>query len=164
MRMSAPRIVERPEQPYVAVRRRVSIPFGDSVPGVMDALFDAMKKQGFEADGPVFFKYNFINMPELELDFAVPVTRSVSAGDALVSGSLPAGRYAELTALGHYDQLIEANAALIEWARDNGIRFDVSETAEGDWFAGRMEIYLNSPEEEPDPDQWETIVAIKLAD
>lgn len=164
MQIGEPRIVERPEQPYVAVRRRVSVPFDDVIPQIMDTLFDSLKGKGLEAVGPVFFKHNFINMPELELDFAVPVSSPAPVAGELVSGSLPAGRYAELTALGHYDRLIEANGALIDWARANGIRFDVEETPEGDWFAGRMEIYLNSPEEEPDPDKWETIVSIKLAD
>lgn len=164
MQIGEPRLVDRPEQHYVGVRRRVTMPFDDVVPVAMDKLFDEMKARGIEAVGPVFFKYNFINMPELELDFAAPVAGSVSPGANLVLGTLPAGRYAELTALGHYDRLIEANAALIDWARNNGIPFDVDETPEGDWFAGRMEIYLNSPEEEPNSDKWETIVSIRLRD
>jgi effector-binding domain-containing protein len=164
MKIGEPRIVERAAQPYVAVRRRVTMPFDDIVPQVLEALFGAMKAQGIEPDGPVIFKHNFINMPELEMDFGVPVATPATVRDGLVSGTLPAGRYAELTALGHYDGLIEANGALIDWARDSGLAFDVRETHEGDYFTARMEIYLNDPNEEPDPDKWETVISIKLRD
>lgn len=164
MKIGEPRIAERAAQPYVAVRRRVTIPFDDIVPQVLEALFGAMKAQGIEPDGPVIFKHNFINMPDLEMDFGVPVAVPATVRGGLVSGMLPAGRYAELTALGHYDDLIEANGALIDWARNSGLAFDVREAPEGDYFTARMEIYLNDPNEEPDPDKWETVVSIKLRD
>ncbi|MBN9311234.1 GyrI-like domain-containing protein [Devosia sp.] len=162
--LTGPRVVERKAQPYVAVRRAVTIPFGDVIPAAMEALFAAVNAQQLQPSGPVFFKYNFINMPDLEIDFGVPLAASVPAPDGLVAGIVPAGRYVEATHLGHYDKLMDATAAVIDWARSRGIRWDAIETPEGDSFVARLETYPNGPDDEPDPDRWETIIAIKIRD
>ncbi|MDC9824802.1 GyrI-like domain-containing protein [Devosia sp. ZB163] len=160
--LTQPRIIERQAQPYAAVRTSLTIPFGEAIPGALGKLFQTLESKGIEPRGPVFFKYNFINMPELEIDFSVPVATNGPIGGGVVTGVLPAGRYAEVTYTGHYDGLIDANAALIGWARDNGIRWDAIETPEGDTFVARLETYLNGPDDEPDPGKWETIVQIKI--
>ena len=159
-----PKIVERAATPYVAVRRAVTIPFGEVIPGIMEKLFAEVNKKRLQPDGPVFFKYNFINMPELEIDFGVPLARQVEAAGELVAGVLPAGRYVQLIHFGHYDRLIDATGFLIRWAREQGIRWDAIETPEGDTFVSRLETYPNGPHDEPDPDKWETIIEVKLRD
>lgn len=160
--LTLPRIVERPAQPYVAIRQRVTIPFGEVIGPIMGQLFGSLNAQAIQATGPVFFKHNIVAMPDLDMDFGVPVAAAVVASAPLVSGVLPAGRYAEVTYWGHYDNLIEVNAILIGWARQTGLVWDVTEGPDGDHFAARMEIYPNGPDDEPDPNKWETTVAIKL--
>lgn len=162
--LTLPKIIERTAQPYVAIREAVSIPFDDVIPGVMDALFADIKTHGIQSAGPVFFKYNIVKMPELEIEFGVPVAAPVAAAGRLVSGVLPAGRYAEVTYWGHYNNLMDVNAVLIGWARQVGLEWDAVAAADGDHFAGRMEIYPNGPDDEPNPDKWETTVTIKLKD
>ncbi|WP_055049028.1 GyrI-like domain-containing protein [Devosia sp. A16] len=162
--LTLPVIVERAEQPYVAIRRRVTIPFGEAIGPIMGQLFGAIDSQSIQASGPVFFKYNIVAMPELEIEFAVPTATKLPVASPLLSGVLPAGRYAQLTYWGHYDNLIEANAVLIGWARHKGIAWDATEAPDGDHFAARVEIYPNGPDDEPDPDKWETTVAIKVRD
>ncbi|WP_374624642.1 GyrI-like domain-containing protein [Devosia sp.] len=162
--LTLPRTTERAAQPFVAVRRTVRIPFDADIAPAMAELFDVLRQKGIEPSGPVFFKYNIIRMPELEIDFAVPVAASVIDAGSLVSGILPPGRYAELTYWGHYDNLMDANAVLIGWAKEKGIAWDAHEAADGDHFACRMEIYPNGPDDEPDPAKWETTVAIKVKD
>jgi catechol 2,3-dioxygenase-like lactoylglutathione lyase family enzyme len=101
---------------------------------------------------------------QLEIAFGVPTADAV-AGDARVhAGRLPAGRYASLVHRGHYDGLYNANAVLIGWAKERGISFDVEETPAGDRFGCRLEIYRTDPRAEPDPANWETEVAIRIAD
>ena len=162
--LTEPIVVERPAQHYVAVRRAVTIPFGEIVPTVMDQLFGAVNAQQLQPSGPVFFKYNFINMPDLEIDFGVPLAASAAAPEGLVAGIVPAGRYVQANHFGHYDKLIDATAAVIDWARSRGLRWDAIETSEGDSFVARLETYPNGPNDEPDPDKWETIIAIKIRD
>lgn len=162
--LTLPRIVERAAQPYVAIRQRVTIPFGEAIGPIMGQLFGSIEQQSIQATGPVFFKHNIVAMPDLEMDFGVPVAAAVTATAPLVSGVLPAGRYAELTYWGHYDNLMDVNAVLIGWAKQTGLAWDVTEGPDGDHFASRLEIYPNGPDDEPDPDRWETTVTIKLKD
>lgn len=162
--LTLPGIVERSAQPYVAIRQRVRIPFGEVVGPVMGELFGAINAKGSQPVGPVFFKYNIVAMPDLEMDFGVPVAAPIVAEGRLVSGTLPAGRYAELTYWGHYDNLTDVNGVLIGWARQRGIVLDATEAPDGEHFAARLEIYHNGPDEEPDPDKWKTTLIIKIKD
>ena len=65
---------------------------------------------------------------------------------------------------GHYDGLVDANAALQAWAGERGLAFDQREGLDGEAFGGRIESYLTDPQQEPDPAKWETEIAYRLAD
>ena len=163
--LSLPKIVERQAQPYVALRRTVKIPFGDAVDATMPKLWKWIGDHHVEPVGPPFFKYNIIDMANgLEIEFGAPTAKLLSADDEIVSGTLPAGRYATLTYHGHYDGLMEATGVLIDWAGEHGRKFDMQPTPKGDKFACRLEIYPNDPREVPEPENWETILAFKLAE
>lgn len=161
--LTLPRIVDRPAQPYLAIRERVTMPFGETVGKVLPELFGTLAARGIAPTGPLFFKYNVVAMPDLEIEFGVPVAAPSVDEGRLVAGVLPAGRYAELTYRGHYDNLIDANAALISWAQQRGHSWDSTIEADGEHFAARLEIYTTDPDQVPDPENWETIVAIKVA-
>ncbi len=79
-----------------------------------------------------------------------------------MSGVLPAGRYAEITYFGPYDELVTVNGVLIGWAWQAGLVLDAQEDADGERFASRLEVYHSGPEDEPDPQKWQTTVTIKL--
>lgn len=164
MKIGEPAVVEREAQPYVAVLRAVTIPFDKDVDTAMATLFRNVEVQKIQAVGPVIFKHNIVKMPELEMEFGIITAGPVRADGELISGTLPAGRYAQLTYLGPYDHLIEANGALIDWSRAHGLAFDSFEAADGEHFASRVEFYPNGPDDEPDPEKLETVVAIKLRD
>lgn len=59
---------------------------------------------------------------------------------------------------------MDVNAVLIGGAKEKGLRWDAVESAAGDRFASRLEVYRTDLQKEPDPGKWETEVAIKLAD
>ena len=163
--LTLPKLVTREAQPYVGMRRTVTIPFGNVVEATMPKLFQWVGQHSVEPVGPPLFKYNVIDMERgIELEFAVPTARLLTADDEVVVGTLPAGRYATLTLHGHYDKLMEATAALIGWARERGISWDSQMTAQGERFAGRFEVYPNDPREVPNPDDWETEIWIKTKD
>lgn len=162
--LTLPKVTDRKATPYVAVKAVVNLPFDDHIPGIMEKLFGYMKENHLEETGPVFFKHNIVAMPTIEMEFGVPVNRAQGSQDDIVSGVLPAGRYAEITYYGPYDDLVTVNGVLIGWARQAGLIFDAQEVANGEWFASRLEVYHNSPEEEPDPQKWQTTVTIKLKD
>jgi len=166
--LTLPVIIERPPQPYVAVR--ASVPMNDMVPSIDRAfttLYAWLGRNGIEPAGAAFFKYNLIDMAGLmEIEFAAPVGGAVEVegDDPVVSGTLPSGRYAQVTWTGPYAPLMDVNAVLIGWAKEKGLRWDMDETAAGNRFAARVEIYENNPREVADPNDLITTVAIRLAD
>lgn len=164
MKIGEPSIVERAAQPYVALRRQVSIPFGSVATKTMKQLQKAIKAQGIQGTGAAIFKYNIVKMPELEIEFGFEVEAPATVTGELLSGTLPAGRYAQLVFLGPYRHLYKVNGALIDWSREQGLVFDSAAAPDGEHFVSRVELYPNGPADEPDPEKLQTVVAIKLKD
>ena len=160
--LTLPKIEMREAKPYVAIRRRVTIPFGDVPAQVFGKVETYLAAKGQSGFGPAIFKYNLIDMPRLEIDFGFLTQGRVEGNDEFVSAELPAGRYATTTYTGHFDNLMEVNAVLIGWAAHKGIEWDSQPTAAGEAFVSRVEFYIDGPE--GDPSTWRTEVAIKLRD
>ena len=164
--LTLPKIVERGEQPYVGILARVTMrDIGPTAQTLLPEVYGWLARRGIAAAGPPFFRYNVIDMArELEIEFGVP-TREAVAGDGRVeAGRLPAGRYASLVFRGPYEELYDANSILIGWARERGIGWDSEQTAAGERFGCRLEIYRTDPREEPDQSKQETEVAIRIAE
>lgn len=163
--LSDPAIVERDAQPYLAIRKIVKIPFGTVASKTLTDLRRRLKKRGIVPTDAPFFRYNIIDMPTaLEIDFGSPTERQEEGDDLLVSGVLPAGRYATLTHTGHYKDLMAANGALLDWIKAQGLRLDSHSSPAGDVFGCRLEIYPTDPKVEKDKSKWVTELAFKLAD
>jgi len=127
-------------------------------------VFGWLGARGVDPAGPPFFKYNVIDMAgELEVEGGVPIAQVVEGDSQVVSGVLPAGRYATLTHVGHPDGLIGATKALMDWAAEQGMTWDMSPTEAGERWGCRLESYLTDPSEEPDMNKWETQLAFRLA-
>lgn len=160
---SAPEIVTRAEQPYVAVRARVTMTEIAAFARRLGEVFGWLDGHGLVPAGPPFFKYNVIDMArELEMEAGVPVAAAVTGDDRVVAGVLPAGRYATLTHVGHPSELMAATKALLDWAAEQGLTWDVTPGADGDRWACRLESYLTDPSQEPDMSKWVTQLAYKL--
>lgn len=164
MQIGTPTVVEYAARPYVALRRQVVMPIGKDATATMDQLVREIEAQGVQGTGAAIFKYNIVKMPELEMEFGFETRMAQTTTGEMMSGILPAGRYAELIFVGPYRYLTKVNGALIDWSHQNGLAFDMHPDADGDHFASRVEFYPNRPQVEPDPDKLKTIVAIKLKD
>ena len=165
--MSAtPEIVTRAEQPYAAIRTRVPMAELGAFAACIGEVFAWLGARGVAPAGAPFFKYNAIDMMrELEVEAGVPVAAAVDGDADVLSGVLPAGRYATVTHVGHPDKLVEATKALLDWAAGLGLKWDVSAGDDGEERWGcRLEFYLTDPSEEPDMNKWETQLAFRLAD
>ena len=163
--ITSPKIVERGEQPYVAVKSVVSMKEIGAVAGkFLGEIFGWVAGHELAPAGAPFFKYNVVDMERgLEIEFGIPTASPAKGDDRALAGVLPAGRYASLVHRGPYEQLIDANAALQDWIKEQGLKMDVKESPAGDRFGCRLEIYLTDPAVEKDPQKLETEVAIKLA-
>src|SRR2546429_9939364 len=91
---SAPEIVTRPEQPYVAIRTQVTMEdLGMVVPPLNQEVFAWLGKRGTPPAGAPFWKYNVIDMAgELPLEAGPP--GPAAPGGAARGGArgLPGGR------------------------------------------------------------------------
>ena len=128
-------------------------------------LFGWLADNGITPTGAPFFNYRRIDMANtLEVEAGVPVDRTAEGTDRVRFGQLPTGRYLTATHTGPYGGLYKATGKLIGWASERGLKWDVSEQADGDHFACRLEIYETDPRQEPDSSKWITRLVFKLAE
>jgi effector-binding domain-containing protein len=157
-----PKIDQRSEQAYLGIRTRTPM---DGLPTVIPRLigevFGFLGQQGIEPVGAPFIRYHVINMQSnLDVEIGVPTAQPAPGNGHIKAGSLPAGRYASLVHVGPYPELLQANAALLEWGKEHGVRWDQFDDPNGDAFVARYESYLSEPHEKPE----RTEIAIKLRD
>jgi effector-binding domain-containing protein len=162
--ISEPRVGERAEQHYVGIRTQVPhTRFPEIIPQYHSELFAWLGAQGVAPAGAPFMRYYVIDMAgNMDVELGVPVADAMPGEGRIAPGTIPAGRYASLVYTGLNG--MPGNAALIGWAENNNIQWDRWDDPNGDAFRARVEYYLTEPAEEPDQDNWETEVAIKLAD
>jgi effector-binding domain-containing protein len=154
-----PEIVELAERPYVALRGTVQM---SEISAFADRLHDVIgwlaAREIAPNDAP-FFRYEVVDMENgLLMEIGFPVD-DVHAGEGeIVSGVLPAGRYATTTFHGHPDGLVGATGDLLDWGAAEGVEWD----ADGDKWVSRLEIYLSDPREVPNMADWDTELQFKL--
>ena len=171
MPTSDPAIETRAEQPYVGIKRAVTMQTVGHGADRIPAVFEWLAQRGIEPAGAPFLKFDVIDMEgELVIQAGVPIAAPVAAGaegegdDEVFCSVLPAGRYATATHLGAFDELIDATRALLEWAAASGLVWDSIETDAGTSWGCRLEIYHTNPALEPDPAKYRTQLAFRLAD
>jgi effector-binding domain-containing protein len=166
---STPQIIERPSQPYVAVREAVAMTTLSRVADHIPELFGWLARRGRTPSGAPFFRYLTIDMErELEVEAGVPVAApldlAAEAGGAVTAETLPGGRFVRAFFVGHPDGLENATAELLQWAETQGLRWDMSNSPVGERWGCRLEIYHTDPVEEPHMNAWRTELAFRLAD
>lgn len=159
-------VVTHDPQRYAAVA--VTVPMSDlgtTVPPLGQELFSWLTARQVAPGGPLFWKYDLIAMPErLDLEVGIAVADPVEGDEHVRTGELPAGSYLETIHIGHPDGLEQATADLLAYAETNGMRFDRTDSPDGERWLARLEYYLTDPAEQPDLDAWETRLSFKLAD
>jgi effector-binding domain-containing protein len=159
-----PAIAQRAGQPYVAIRKSVTMETMQEIVDSLPAVFGWLGAHRIEPAGAPFFKYNVIDMARrLEVEAGVPVAAVPATDGTVIAGVLPAGRYVTATHVGHPDRLIDSTAEVLAWANAQGLTWDMVETPEGDRWGCRLELYHTDPAEEPDLNKWATELAFRLA-
>ncbi|WP_433160989.1 hypothetical protein [Kribbella sp. CA-247076] len=152
--LEPPRVVERPQQDYLGIR--VVTPFRGMLSKRNELLTELdtwLTKQGIDDVGPFFLRLHVIDMSgPMDLEVGVVTQGRLDGDDRVRPDVLPAGAYATLTYRNHS---LRANRALIDWAEENGVRFDRYDVPEGDKFACRYEAFRTDPRTEPRKTKWE---------
>ena len=161
-----PRVDERAAQPYAGIAASVTMQeIGEKLPPLVPEVFEWLGAHGIEPAGAPFFRFDVIDMDgALQMQVGVPVASPVTGDGRVQAGILPAGRYATLTHVGDPSELMQVTTGLLEWAAGQGLKWDMSETAAGDRWGCRLEIYETDPRAEPDPAKWSTTLAFRLAE
>lgn len=160
-----PTVVELPSRPYVGVARAVTMTSIAEIADRLPSVFDWLGSRGIEPAGAPFFRYNLIDMERrLEMEVGVPLTDAVEGHGDVIAGTLPAGRYAVVQHVGHPDELLGVTSELLEWAEQQGMAWDMSQTPDGELWGSRLEIYHTDPRVEPDMAKWETELQFRLTD
>lgn len=166
MKITEPKLDHRAERPYMGIR--VQVPMIEMEKGVIPELLGEvmawLETQGVAPAGSPFIRYHVINMAGMmDIEMGWPVHRALPGNGRIRAGVLPPGRYVSLVYTGILNG-IKGNKALLDWVKENGLTLDRWDVENGDAFRSRYESYLTDPKDEPDQTEWETEVAIKVAD
>jgi effector-binding domain-containing protein len=165
LNITTPRLEQRTEQHCLFIRTHVRMDqIGPQVPPLVPVLLDWMASHGVKEAGPVFFRYNVVDMEgPMEIDVGVAVDQPVAGDHTVKPGSIPAGTYATLRHIGHPDELMPATAALLDWGNERHVAWcKRPHGPTGEAWNGRFEFYLNGPDTEPDMAKWCTDLAFQV--
>ena len=151
--VESPRVVHRPEMPYVGIR--LVTPFRGMLSvrdRLLTELHDFVVKEQVAVAGPYFLRLHVIDMNgPMDIEVGVVTTERLGGNDRVRANLLPDGDYATLT---YREHDIRANRALLEWVRAQGVQLDRVDDPSGDRFACRYEAYLTDPWTEPRKKKW----------
>ena len=149
--LTVPKIEQKPDQPFAAIVLRVSQPeIANVAPPLIDEVISWVNEQGGELDGPPFFNYvGFYPGGIMEMHVGMPTTNVLPASERFVTGTVPGGDYATVTATAPYNELHNDKMQARQLGSGTGAEFAGRE--EGDAFVDgtRLEIYHKDPGEDP---------------
>ena len=162
--LSIPKLEDRKEQYYLAIRTAVPIPFGKYLQPLWNEVEAWMKSLDIPASawGPAVIRYLTTDMStKLDIDVGFAVDRPIVGNDRIIAGVFPAGRYATLLYTGSYrgKGIYKATVALLDWAKENGIVWNTATKNGVEWWNGRAEWYLTDPAQETDMKKYQTELA-----
>lgn len=163
--MTEPRIERRKKQYYAAIRMAVPIPFGKYLQPAWDEVYDWLTSKEIKPSGPAIIRYLTTDMSkELDIDVGFTVNKALKGNDRITTDFLPAGRYAVLLYSGPYKGkgIFKATVALLEWAKKNKIKWDISRKKGIEWWNGRTEFYFSDPAVDKDPNNYKAELAFLI--
>jgi effector-binding domain-containing protein len=159
-----PEIVDRDDESYVGMRRTITMDGFAELAARIPELFSWMASKRIDAAGAPFFRLNVIDMErQLECETGIPVAEPAFDEDPVFVGVLPAGRYVSYLHTGHPADLVDVTAAVLAWADDHGLTWDVTPSPDGDRWGCRLIVNLTDPDKEPDMSRWQTALLFRLA-
>ena len=158
--VAGPRVEQRVEIPTLGIRE--TVPFRTMLSNrdrLLAELISWLAEHRVEPQGPFFLRLHVVDMAGM-MDIEVGVVGGTASDDDRVrTGVMPAGAYAVLD---YRKTSMAANGMLRNWVSDSGLSLDVQDTAAGEAFAGRFEIYVTDPRSERMKTRWVVQLAFLL--
>ena len=103
---------------------------------------------------------------KLDIEVGFFIDQPLPGDGEIITGTLPAGRYATLRHTGPYkgNGVYKANVAIIEWAKENHVVWKTELIDGVEWWDARLEIYLTDPAKEKDTKQYQTELAFRVVE
>ena len=164
--LSAPTVTEREAQPYVAIRKKVSMQeISTLLPPLIPELIGWLGAHQVVPWGAPFFRYLRMEPNDmLDVEVGIPVSAPVLGDERVHPGAIPKGRYLTVTYTGSYAGLRSAHMALEAEAARRGAQWTESTDESGPGIGFRAEIYITDPTREPNPEKWQTEIISLLAE
>ena len=149
--LTEPKIVEKAAQPFAAILLTLRQPeIAAQAPPLVEDVIAWVIGKGLEPSAASFFNYvSFLPDGVMEMQVGVPTATVLPADGRFITGTLPDGRYASITATVPYHELHDANMQLDSWVRGQGLELDGMAEGERLLGANRMEIYHQDQGEDP---------------
>jgi len=162
--LTQPKLEQRKEQIYAAIRTAVPIPFGKYLPPLWAEVDLWLRRQGIPltSSGPALIRYlTTVMSKKLDIDVGFTIDKAIPGNNRIIVDALPAGQYATLLYTGPFKGkgIYKATVALLDWANANHIVWNTSIKDRVEWWNGRVEFYLTDPAKEPDPKKYQTELA-----
>jgi AraC family transcriptional regulator len=119
----------------------------DAIGGCLQAVREALRRQGVEADGAPFVRYHAFG-DSVDLEAGMRVTSPVQPDGLVKPSQLPGGPAAIAIHVGPYETLKATYDAVERWLAATPHRAN----------GGPWELYITDPTTEPDPGRWVTEV------
>jgi effector-binding domain-containing protein len=160
-----PKLEQRAERPYVSIRAQVTLKEWSKANALVSEVFAWLEKKQIAPAGVPFFRYWIIGdeAQRFHLEVGVPLERMHRGDGRIQAGTMPRGTYATVIHHGHPDQLHKAYAALEKWREAQGVKWSTQQEDKTEVWNGRFESFLTNPSDQPDPNQWDTEVALLVA-
>jgi len=146
--------IERPEQPILFIRRRVS---RGELQAMLAECFGKLYGHGHAAGLPIagFPLARYVSTgPELwTVEAAIPLAKTAAGEGEMEAGLLPGGPAVMGVHAGPYESLPETNAVIERWIEANKLRVN----------GAPWEWYVTDPGQHPNPADWRTQVYWPLA-
>jgi effector-binding domain-containing protein len=155
--MSEPTVLERTEQPYVAIPVRATLREWGEVNALVPEVYGWLAARGIAPAGAVFYRHLVVGGfdEKFSVEVGVPVAEPVEGDGRVLAGAKPAGRYVVAVHHGHPDGIAKSHQALVAWAEREGVPL----AKDGEVWGGMYESYLTDPAVEPDLTRFETELA-----
>jgi flavin reductase (DIM6/NTAB) family NADH-FMN oxidoreductase RutF/effector-binding domain-containing protein len=146
-------IVDRPAQPALTIRSRVSpLAVTQTIGKTASAVIQYAMGRGYMPAGALFVAYHSFDRQELDIEIGFPFQPGVEGRDNIRVSGIPGGKTAVYRHVGPYEKLPEIRTALGQWLNASGFKSN----------GVSYEIYLNDPQA-THPDKLETEILYPLA-
>lgn len=158
-------IHDEPEARYLAMAiSGVTMARWGEVNVLIGELGGRLGGAGLAPFGPPFYRYRVIGGREgpWEVEVCFSVEGEPPEPDGAIAATFEAGRYAKWLHHGHPDQLEAVQEAFA--ARLAEVDLEPDNTHEGgtERWRGWFEAFMTDPTVEPDPENWDTLIACRV--